>query len=60
MRGPSLPGLSENAMERAYSPWILCVYAQPWRVAPGWYEAGLRPLEWPPDHKSREFIEKTD
>ena len=27
MRGPSLPGLSENAMERAYSPWILCLYA---------------------------------
>ena len=58
MRGPSLPGLSENAIERAYGPWILCVYAQPWRVAPGWYGAGLQPLEWPPDRKSREFIEK--
>jgi len=53
MRGPSLPGLSENAMERAYSPWILCVYVQPWRVAPGWYEAGLRPVEWPPDRHTK-------
>jgi len=53
MRDLSLPGLSENAMEPAYSPWILCVYAQTWRVAPGWYEAGLRPSEWPPDRDTK-------